>query len=960
MYLTILFLFCSNLGPILISINPYKWFDIYHDAAIEKYSEARPQHSLNLQPHIFQVASRALANLLESSRSATSASGGSFLASMRNQAVIISGESGSGKTEATKLILKFLTKRTARTSNQRSVESQISLATPLLESFGNAKTVRNDNSSRFGKFIQVQFSRDGTIVGSKIKNYLLEKTRIVRQAPTERNYHIFYQILLHAPVDVLHQVGLQREASYEFLTNGIVPGADREGYERMARCISQIFVDDADERLNGIMKTLASVLHLGNLVFKPVEEGSSVEHEDDASNWVSKLLEVDEEDLVSGFCHTVMRVKDEELTIPLSVEKAELKRDALAKVLYSLLFKWLVDSLNETMKASDSQVDGEIGILDIYGFERFETNGFEQLCINFANEKLQKQYNQHVFEVEQSEYEREQIDWSYIHFQDNAPCLDLIDTGPLSLLNLLDEACLMPKGSDESLLQKLKVHAKESTHFESPRFAHPPAFILLHYAGRVQYSIAGFVQKNKESLCDSVCNLMKASRSKWFSSLVSKMAKSQSQSRSRKALRPPTISQQFRKQLNSLVSTLNSCDPHYVRCVKPNDKKKMEVFDMAKISHQLHCAGVFETLRIRAQGYAYRCSHQTFFANHRCLVPQAKDCGAMMKKISAIMTIEEADSAWQMGKTKVFLKQELADTLRTLVGIRQRRAVRCVRTAFLNYLRIKRNHAAYTLHTLFICLAFRKLKRATMVIQKWFRIRMSILRMRRTQHLVKSSSDLQTTEELNNSNVEEEEHYGDESIGKQTQNLESGGSLDQAVENPFEDPASEAMNQDLDEGMNHGLPIRKPEDSEKNELREEFEEWKTAAVARENSLKHELQTTRLKLADLASVTETADRAQNELKQITSFLQSLSKEAGITEPCEDVLKSLEMLRQRVLRKDEELSLNHEALLKDNITLVDELVDTRRKLQRTKLRLEEATAHVKQAEFANETLVSMNGP
>ena len=940
----------SNIGPILISINPYKWTDIYNDAVVDRYTTDSTAAD-TASPHIFQVAARALSNLLASSGSRE----------RKNQAVIISGESGSGKTEATKLILKYLTKRTARFEGGKSIELQVSLATPLLESFGNAKTLRNDNSSRFGKFLQVQFSREGKIVGAKVKNYLLEKTRIVRQAENERNYHIFYQVLSAAPLDVLKSVGLERDASYEFITHGRLPGADRAGFERMERCFKEIFVDDSEERMNCVMKTLAAVLHLGNLIFidREESEGSTVEVDDTAGAWVCRLLEVDMAALSSGFCHSVMRVKDEELRIPLGADKAELKRDALAKVLYSLLFKWLVDSLNETMKARDVAVDGEIGILDIYGFERFDSNGFEQLCINFANEKLQKQYNEHVFEVEQAEYEREEIDWSYIQFQDNSPCLSLIDTGALSILNLLDEACLMPKGSDESLLQKLNAqHARDekSPHFRKPRFSQPPAFILVHYAGAVKYTVTGFVQKNKESLSDSVCALIKCSRSKWFSTLISRVHKPQSQSqskpqkRSRKSLRPPTISQQFRKQLNALVMCLNACDPHYIRCIKPNDFKRKEDFNIGKISHQLRCAGVFETLRIRAQGYAYRCPHQAFFNSNRCIIPKASNCKDLMRGIQNIIPEAMENSSWQMGKTKVFLKQRLAEALKTLAAIRRRRAATSIQKAFKVYMEKKKSQAASTLQSFFVYITFRKLRIATVVIQKWFTRRLTLLREKEAQLAAEKACDQSLSE-----SVCEEPDEGDEDEHLCQRDQEVTASPNSKDELP-----AKVEGYLVDDTMEKTKEGAGEEEQDEDSERSEFEAWKRSALAREAALEEELRLARHKLAELATAANNrgdGDKAEGELEALTEEMNSLLHDAGIDERYEDAKRAIKVLRKEVILKGREMKANHEALLKDNITMVDELVDTRRKLHRMRLKLEEVTMNAKQAEFANETLVSI---
>jgi len=532
----------TSAGQILISINPYKPItvnneSIYSKSKIDFYRKSSGW--TEKPPHLFQIADRAYTALMDSAHSFTAqqhmededavmllehhhAPG-----KIRNQSIIISGESGAGKTEATKIIMKFLakiTKKTTSTSGSMvaALEDRVLSSNPLLETFGNAQTLRNNNSSRFGKFIHIYFSCDtGAITGASISNYLLEKTRITDRVDGERNYHIFYQLLSAAKE--MDQLGLDGGlAAFRYLENkGAVTETDAESFVETVKCLTSIGL--AEEEQQSVFGMAAAVLHLGNIQFDEAENEAATISEASLPSLkkACALLGLDEAELSDALLKKVIVINGKEIHKPQNVAMADDKRDALAKMTYASLFLWLVQCINEKLSETSASEKkavtgkiGFIGVLDIYGFECFETNGFEQLLINYCNEKLQRHFNRHLFEVEQELYANEGVDWSYITFNDNQECLELIEGGnggKAGIINTLDDAWSgMGATSDKDAQFAKRLYSKFAAPAGSTKEGHPnfvPSkfgsdrdFTIVHYAGEVKYTVDGFVEKNMETL----------------------------------------------------------------------------------------------------------------------------------------------------------------------------------------------------------------------------------------------------------------------------------------------------------------------------------------------------------------------------------------------------------------------------------------------------------------------------
>merc|ERR1712130_328694 len=482
-----------GIGTILVSVNPFKLLSIYTSKTIQSYSKDH----VNNEPHVYQLAAEAYDRLLDENT---------------NQAIIISGESGAGKTEATKSALQYVSEMGGSTSG---VEQQILQSNPLLEAFGNAKTARNNNSSRFGKWMEVKFEAGGRIVASRIVNYLLEKSRIVKQGPEERNYHVFYQLIVGLKPEVREKLNLNSDPStYAYLRDSgvyTVPGvSDKLEYDAMANAMN--LLNFSEEQMSQIWTIVTAVLNLGNLEFTPDQgEGSKISNEDQLER-VAGNLQLEGRVLSTGLVFRSVTVRGSVSMIPLNPELAADARDALSKALYGKLFDWLVQKVNKTLDI-DPKASLVVGILDIFGFEIFKKNYFEQICINYTNEKLQQHFNNYIFKQEQAEYKKEGIDVSQIDFCDNIECLNLIEAKPEGLLAMFDEECSVPRGSDRNLIEKMhKVFAEKNKHpFYGRIRKKPETFIIKHYAGDVTYQIEGILAKNKDKIHDSLSLLISKS-----------------------------------------------------------------------------------------------------------------------------------------------------------------------------------------------------------------------------------------------------------------------------------------------------------------------------------------------------------------------------------------------------------------------------------------------------------------
>uniref|UniRef100_A0A671SZI7 Unconventional myosin-VIIa-like n=1 Tax=Sinocyclocheilus anshuiensis TaxID=1608454 RepID=A0A671SZI7_9TELE len=630
-------------GSILVAVNPYQLLPIYTPEQVEQYTDRRLG---DLPPHVFAIADSCFFNMRRN---------------RKDQCCIISGESGAGKTESTKLMLQFL----AAVSGQRSwIEQQILEANPILEAFGNAKTIRNDNSSRFGKYIDIHFNKNGAIEGARFEQYLLEKSRVCRQAPQERNYHIFYCMLMGMPPDQKKILSLGHAAEYNYLTMGQCTSCEgRDDIKEYANFRSAMkiltFTENETWEIN---KLLAAILHLGNVDFEETIM-NNLESCDVLSSthfkMAAQLLEVSPNALDVSLTQRSLMTNRESVSKPLTSAQAVDGRNAFVKAIYGRLFVWIVEKINSAIYKpppdDPKHVRLSIGLLDIFGFENFNNNSFEQLCINFANEQLQQFFVKHVFKLEQQEYTRENIVWNNIEFNDNQCTLDVLAVKPLNVLALIDEESLFPKGTDATMLNKMnQVHGKGDIYMP-PKNNHDTQFGIRHFAGVVYYDCKGFLEKNRDTLSNDVIQLIHTSSNKLLKQIFhNELSTTEAKTNSKK--RVPTLCGQFRQSLDSLMKTLTACQPFFIRCIKPNDFKKPMLFDRELCIRQLRYSGMMETIRIRKAGYPIRHTFDEFLERYRVLLKskqRGKDANKCCESICENVLTEED---WKIGKTKVFLK----------------------------------------------------------------------------------------------------------------------------------------------------------------------------------------------------------------------------------------------------------------------------------------------------------------
>ncbi|XP_028818751.1 myosin VIIAa isoform X2 [Denticeps clupeoides] len=648
-------------GSILVAVNPYQLLPIYTADQIRLYTNKKIGE---MPPHIFAIADNCYFNMQRNNR---------------DQCCIISGESGAGKTESTKLILQFL----AAISGQHSwIEQQVLEANPILEAFGNAKTIRNDNSSRFGKYIDIHFNKRGAIEGAKIEQYLLEKSRVCRQAQDERNYHIFYCMLKGMTPDQKKKLGLGKATDYTYLTIGkctVCDGRDdQKEYSNIRSAMKVLMFTDTENW--EISKLLAAILHLGNLRYEARTydnlDACEVVRCPDLTT-AAVLLEVDPKDLMNCLTSRTIITRGETVSTPLSMEQALDVRDAFVKGIYGRLFVWIVEKINAAIyKPPSSQpksVRRSIGLLDIFGFENFSVNSFEQLCINFANENLQQFFVRHVFKLEQEEYNLENINWQHIEFTDNQDALDMIAIKPMNIISLIDEESKFPKGTDTTMLNKLNSQHKLNTNYIPPKNTYETQFGIQHFAGVVYYETRGFLEKNRDTLHGDIIQLVHSSKNKFIKQIfqadvamflsgygILGQPGTPPPKGAETRKRSPTLSSQFKRSLELLMRTLSVCQPFFVRCIKPNECKKPMLFDRELCVRQLRYSGMMETIRIRRAGYPIRYTFVEFVDRYRVLMPGVKPAYKQEDLRGTCQRIAEAvlgrDDDWQMGKTKIFLK----------------------------------------------------------------------------------------------------------------------------------------------------------------------------------------------------------------------------------------------------------------------------------------------------------------
>ncbi|XP_061419641.1 LOW QUALITY PROTEIN: unconventional myosin-X-like [Lethenteron reissneri] len=646
----------TYIGSILAAVNPYETISgLYGAASVEAYR----RHRLGeLPPHLYAIAGECYRGLWRHGDS---------------QCVLISGESGAGKTESTKIILDFLSAasqasaKSSRLDSSTHVERAVLHSSPIMEAFGNARTVHNHNSSRFGRFVQLNFCQQGTIRGGRILHYLLEKNRVVRQNPGERNFHIFYAVTRGACPALREELHISSPESYHYLKQSSSalddPSADRSLYtDVMAAMEAMCF--SAEERRE-VLRLLSAVLLVGNIEFATA--GGAQVSSSGALCRAAELLGVDEEPLAEALTQRSMTLRGEEISTPLTIAQAADSRDSLAMSLYERCFSWIVRRINA--RVHGARPFHSIGILDIFGFENFEVNRFEQFNINYANEKLQEYFNTHIFSLEQLEYNREGIAWEDINWTDNSECLDLVEK-KLGLLALVNEESRFPKGTDATLLAKLHGEHASNSFYVKPRVA-DHQFGIKHYAGEVLYTVEGFLEKNRDTFREDILNLVLDSRMDFVFELF------ESESSSGRAApeeslklnsrhRKPTVCLQFKDSLHALMSSLSSSNPYFVRCIKPNGDKMSARFEPTLVLNQLRYSGMLHTVRIRRSGFPVRRRFLDFTGRYAALCrPMSLPDDERARCEGLLATFDPTRTLWQLGKTKVFLRESLELRLET-------------------------------------------------------------------------------------------------------------------------------------------------------------------------------------------------------------------------------------------------------------------------------------------------------
>ncbi|XP_056442042.1 myosin-10 isoform X2 [Gadus chalcogrammus] len=669
-------------GLFCVVINPYKNLPIYSENIIEMY-RGKKRHEM--PPHIYAISESAYRCMLQD---------------REDQSILCTGESGAGKTENTKKVIQYLAHVASSHKGRKEhnvppespkpvkpqsgplfygeLERQLLQANPILESFGNGKTVKNDNSSRFGKFIRINFDVTGYIVGANIETYLLEKSRAIRQAKDERTFHVFYQLLAGAGEHLKSDLLLDGFSSYRFLSNGnlTIPGQqDKDNFQETMDAMN--IMSFSHEEILSMLKVVSSVLQFGNIIFKKERNSDQASMpENTAAQKLCHLLGLNVMEFTRAILSPRIKVGRDYVQKAQTKEQADFAVEALAKATYERLFRWLVHRINKALDRTKRQGASFIGILDIAGFEIFQLNSFEQLCINYTNEKLQQLFNHTMFVLEQEEYQREGIEWSFIDFGlDLQPCIDLIErpANPPGVLALLDEECWFPKATDKSFVDKLTQEQGTHTKFQKPRQLKDKAdFCIIHYAGKVDYKADEWLMKNMDPLNDNVATLLHQSTDKFVTELwkdvdrivgldqVAGMGDTAfgATYKTKKGMFR-TVGQLYKESLTKLMATLRNTNPNFVRCIIPNHEKKAGKLEPHLVLDQLRCNGVLEGIRICRQGFPNRIVFQEFRQRYEILTPNAIPKGFMDGKQACermIRALELDPNLFRIGQSKIFFR----------------------------------------------------------------------------------------------------------------------------------------------------------------------------------------------------------------------------------------------------------------------------------------------------------------
>ncbi|XP_037705036.1 unconventional myosin-Ib isoform X5 [Choloepus didactylus] len=696
----------TYIGSVLVSVNPYRSLPIYSPEKVEEY---RNRNFYELSPHIYALSDEVYRSLRDQDK---------------DQCILITGESGAGKTEASKLVMSYIAAVCGKGAEVNQVKEQLLQSNPVLEAFGNAKTVRNDNSSRFGKYMDIEFNFKGDPLGGVISNYLLEKSRVVKQPRGERNFHVFYQLLAGASEELLNKLKLKRDVSrynYLSLDSATVNGMDDAANFRTVRNAMQI-VGFLDHEAQSVLEVVATVLKLGNIEFKPDSrvnglDESKIKDKNELKE-ICELTGIDQSVLERAFSFRTVEAKQEKVSTTLNVAQAYYARDALAKNLYSRLFSWLVNRINESIKAQTKVRKKVMGVLDIYGFEIFENadNSFEQFIINYCNEKLQQIFIELTLKEEQEEYIQEDIEWTHINYFNNTIICDLIENNTNGILAMLDEECLRPGiVTDETFLEKLNQVCATHQHFESrmskcSRFLNDTSlphscFRIQHYAGKVLYQVEGFVDKNNDLLYRDLSQAMWKTSQPLIKSLFPEGNPAKINLK-----RPPTAGSQFKASVATLMKNLQTKNPNYIRCIKPNDKKAAYIFSETLVRHQVRYLGLLENVRVRRAGYAFRQAYGPCLERYKMLCKQTWPHwkGPARSGVEALLNeLEIPVEEYSFGKSKIFIRNP-----RTLFKLEDLRKQRLEDLATL----IQKIYRGWKCRTHFLLM-----RKSQIVIAAWYR-----------------------------------------------------------------------------------------------------------------------------------------------------------------------------------------------------------------------------------------------
>uniref|UniRef100_A0A3B3YIP3 Myosin motor domain-containing protein n=1 Tax=Poecilia mexicana TaxID=48701 RepID=A0A3B3YIP3_9TELE len=643
-------------GLFCVTVNPYKWLPVYDAVVVAGY---RGKKRIEAPPHIFSISDNAYQFMLQD---------------RENQSILITGESGAGKTVNTKRVIQYfatIAVAGGKKSEPGSLEDQIIAANPLLEAYGNAKTVRNDNSSRFGKFIRIHFGSTGKLASADIETYLLEKSRVTFQLSAERSYHIFYQLTTgHKPELIEALLITTNPYDYPMVSQGEISVKSIDDIEEFIATDTAIDIlgFTAEEKAN-IYKLTGAVMHHGNMKFKQKQREEQAEPDGtEVADKIAYLMGLNSADLLKALCYPRVKVGNEFVTKGQTVPQVNNAVSALCKSVYEKMFLWMVVRINEMLDTRQPR-SFFIGVLDIAGFEIFDFNSLEQLCINFTNEKLQQFFNHHMFVLEQEEYKKEGIEWEFIDFgMDLAACIELIEK-PLGIFSMLEEECIVPKATDMTFKSKLyDQHLGKSAPFQKPKpvKGKPEAhFSLVHYAGTVDYNVVGWLEKNKDPLNDTVVQLYQKSSCKLLAHLYASHAAADGGKKKGGSFQ--TVSALFRENLGKLMTNLRSTHPHFVRCLIPNESKTPGLMENHLVIHQLRCNGVLEGIRICRKGFPSRILYGDFKQRYKVLnasvIPEGQFIDNKKASEKLLGSIDVDHTQYKFGHTKVFFKAGLLGLL---------------------------------------------------------------------------------------------------------------------------------------------------------------------------------------------------------------------------------------------------------------------------------------------------------